>query len=124
MHDEPAALLVRNLLDVFNERDEARRLAVIQDVYTEHATFYEPDESFQGYERINKRVTEVLQTIPLNALFRVAGSPTRNHNLARLGWTLAAENEPAIASGMDVAILEGDRISALYLFIDGAHDGH
>jgi hypothetical protein len=118
MPDEQAALLVRNLLEVFNERDETKRFAVIRDIYTEQATFFEFDESFQGLENINKRVTEVLRDIPAGALFQATGSPTRNHNVARLSWTLAPENGPVMASGMDVAVLEGNRIAALYLFID------
>lgn len=113
-------VLVRNLLDVFNERDEAKRLAVIEAIYTEQASFYEDDASFTGFEKINQRVTEVLQTLPPEALFRTAGAQTQNHNLARLSWMLSPENGPVMASGMDVAVLEGDRIAALYIFIDPA----
>lgn len=118
MQGNQAAMLIRNLLEVFNERDERKRLAVIQEIYTEQATFFEQEDSFQGFEQINKRVTEVLQTIPSEALFQPVGSPTINHNLARLSWTLSPENGAVMATGMDVALLDGQRIKALYLFID------
>jgi len=118
MQEEQSSVLARNLLEVFNERDEAQRLQVIQELYTTNATFFEADGSFTGAEAINKRVTEVLQTIPAEAIFRTSGPMTRNHNAARLAWTLATEHGPVMASGMDVAFLEGDRIATLYLFID------
>jgi len=115
---EGRAVLVRNLLEVFNERDELKRLRVIREIYTDGATFFEFEERFTGAEAINKRVTEVLNTLPAGAQFQVAGSMTRNHNLARLSWTLSPENGPVMATGMDVAVLDGERIAALYLFMD------
>lgn len=118
MPDTQATLLVRNLIEVFNERDATKRLAVIEALYTEHAVFFEMDSRFQGYTAINQRVTEVLQTLPTDALFRPEGEPTRNHNLARLSWSLASESGPILATGMDIAVLDGDRIAALYLFLD------
>lgn len=117
-HDDPAALLVRNLIEVFNQRDAAERLLTIQSLYSEDAIFSELDDRFHGYTAINQRVTEVLQTLPENASFRPEGEPTRNHNLARLSWSLAPEGGPVLATGMDVAVLDGDRIAALYLFLD------
>jgi coproporphyrinogen III oxidase len=118
MSEEQRAILERNLLEIFNERDETKRLAVIRALYTEHAIFFETDAAFQGLEQINRRVTEVLQTLPREAQFRVVDKPSKNHDVARLSWTLGAENGPTMASGMDVAVLEGERIAKLYLFID------
>lgn len=67
-----AGILVRNLLEVFNERDEDRRLAVIQNLYSNNAVFYEQEESFRGYDAINRKVSQVLQTLPPDASFRPA----------------------------------------------------
>jgi len=118
MEEAQSSVLARNLLEVFNERDEAKRFQVIQELYTTHAIFFEADGSFTGAEAINKRVTEVLKTIPIEAIFRPSSSMSKNHNVARLPWTLITKHGPVMASGMDVALLEGDRIAALYLFID------
>lgn len=124
MQNDQAAVLVRNLLDVFNERDESRRLAVIQEIYTDQACFFEAEQSFLGFQSINRRVTEVLATIPPEATFRTAGDSPRNHNLAHLPWTLELDNGAVLAKGMDVAILDANRISALYLFIDPSPTGN
>ena len=37
-----STLLTRNLHDVFGESDPARRRAVIEEIFTEDAVFYEP----------------------------------------------------------------------------------
>jgi len=114
------SVLARNLLEVFNQRDEAKRLDLIQELYVTEATFFELDGAFNGYEAINRRVTEVLQSLPPGAIFRTAGEMTANHNVARLSWTLELEDGAVIASGMDIGLLEGNRIAALYLFLDPA----
>jgi hypothetical protein len=118
MQDKEAELLVRNLIEVFDERDATKRLGVVQELYTENAIFYEPDASFQGYEAINNRVSELLSTLPSNANFAPIAKPNRNHHLARLSWTLATEEGPVMVRGMDVAVVEDGRIATLYLFID------
>jgi len=118
MKEQQTAAVIRNLLEVFNEQDEMKRLQVLQELYVPEATFFEADASFKGYEAINQRVTEVLQTLPPNSFFRTAGAMTQNHNLARLPWTLGLKDGSVLASGMDIATLEGERITALYIFID------
>jgi len=118
MQDNQESVLARNLVEVFNERDGAKRLTVIRELYTADATFFEAEASFTGADAINARVTEVLQPIPPEALFATTGSTTTNHNLARVSWTLGPEGGPVMVSGMDIAVLDGDRIKALYIFID------
>jgi len=118
MKEQQEAAIIRNLLEVFNEQDETRRLQILHELYVPEATFFEADASFIGYEAINQRVTEVLKTLPPNAFFRTAGAVTQNHNLARLPWTLGLEDGSVLASGMDIVTLEMERITALYIFID------
>ncbi len=118
MKEQASAVIIRNLLEVFNEKDEEKRLQTVQELYVHDAIFFEADSSFKGYQAINQRVTEVLKTLPPEAHFRTAGAATRNHNLARLPWTLSFEDGSVVVSGMDVVVLEGERISALYIFIE------
>jgi len=124
MKEEQVPVIIRNLLEVFNEQDETKRLPVLQALYVPDATFFEAEASFKGYDAINKRVTEVLQTLPPNAFFTTAGEVTQNHNLARLPWTLGLKDGAVMASGMDICTLEGDRITALYIFIDPPPTGN
>ena len=118
MQDEQPSILIRNLLEVFNERDPSKRGLAIQDLYTDDAIFFEPENAFTGHAAINQQVTEVLQTLPPEALFQATGPMTSNHDVARVSWTLGVPNGPVLASGIDVGVLDGDRIAKLYLFFD------
>ena len=119
MADVQGDLLIRNVFEVFNERDEEKRLALMKELYNEDAIFYESGEaSFTGLEPINVRVTEVLKTIPPELLFRPSGVQEQNHDIARLAWTLSEDGGPVVLSGMDIGLLKNGRISALYMFPD------
>ncbi len=118
MQDEQPGILIRNLLEVFNERDPSRRGLAIQDLYTDDAIFFEAENAFTGHTAINQQVTEVLENLPPEALFQATGLMTSNHDVARVSWTLGVPNGPVLASGIDVGILDGNRIAKLYLFFD------
>ncbi len=118
MQDEQPSILIRNLLEVFNERDPTRRGLVIQDLYTDDAIFFERENAFTGHAAINQQVTEGLQTLPPEALFEATGPMTSNHDVARVSWTLGVPNGPVLASGIDIGILDGNRIAMLYLFFE------
>ncbi len=118
MQDERLGILIRNLLEVFNERDPSRRGLAIQDLYTDDAIFFDAENAFTGHAAINQQVTEVLENLPPETLFQATGLMTSNHDVARVSWTLGVPNGPVLASGIDVGILDGNRIAKLYLFFD------
>ncbi len=118
MQDERPGILIRNLLEVFNERDPFRRGLAIQDLYTDDAIFFDAENAFTGHAAINQEVTEVLENLPPETLFQATGLMTSNHDVARVSWTLGVPNGPVLASGIDVGILDGNRIAKLYLFFD------
>ena len=47
---ELGPLMERNLLEVFGQRDSARRAAAIAELYTADCTFFEADEQVNGRE--------------------------------------------------------------------------
>ena len=53
MTSSPADLMRRNLLEVFNEPDPARRAAVIAVTYTEDVVWHEPDRIIRGRKESN-----------------------------------------------------------------------
>ena len=52
MSEQPA-VIIRNLLEVFNEQDENKRLRVLRELYVPDATFFESDASFRGYPALD-----------------------------------------------------------------------
>jgi hypothetical protein len=65
-------LMERNLLEVFGQRDSARRAAVIAELYTADCTFFEAEEQVTGREALNAKVGSILKDAP-RFVFRAAG---------------------------------------------------
>ncbi len=109
-------LMTRSLLDVFNERDPERRVAVISAVYSPDIIFYEPEEAIEGPAALDRKVQQMLDGAP-GWVFRPAGEVSANHNLGRLTWHFGPDGEPPVVTGTDVAIIDNGRIRSLYVFI-------
>jgi hypothetical protein len=56
-------LMERNLLEVFGQRDSARRVAVIAELYTVDCTFFEAEEQVTGREALNAKVESILRRL-------------------------------------------------------------
>jgi hypothetical protein len=89
MSDRIPELLNRNLQEVFGEGDAARRRAAIEELYTDDCVLYAPH-----------------------------GEPQALHNAGRLAWGSGPRGEKPDYTGLDVIIVRGDRIAALYVFLD------
>jgi FMN-dependent NADH-azoreductase len=114
------AILGSNLERVFNERDPARRLEAISELYEEDAVLHEPDRSATGYAAIAKMVSEAVDMLPVGARFRSAGPAVGNRYLGRGKWRAGLPDGPAAVTGTDVVRVENGRIKALHVFIDKA----
>jgi hypothetical protein len=103
---------------VFSERDPKRRLAAIRTLYTRDAVVTEPEGVAKGEVAINDAVTELLSKLPRSFTFTPMGAADGHHSVGRLRWKAGPPNGPTAATGMDIAFLKGDRIQALYVFLD------
>ena len=111
-------LMQANLTRVFNERDAARRIVAIRDLYAEDAVLYEPETSAKGHAAISEAVTALLAHLPPNFVFSAAGPAIGHHNIGRLKWRSGPPDGPAAVTGMDVAHFEQGRIHSVYVFLD------
>ena len=118
MSDALAEMMLRNLREVFSERDPARRKAAIAAIYAEDAVLYEAEGQVEGREAIDAHVGGLLNRFPAAFAFTPRGAPARNHDIGRLCWQLGPAGAAAVRTGMDVARFEGGRIRALYVFLD------
>ena len=117
MNEILGTLMERNLLEVFGQRDSARRATVIAEIYTADCTFNEAEERIVGRDALNAKVEGILKEAP-GFVFRAAGPAQVNHDLGRLQWSLGPAGAPPVVTGMDVAVLGEGRIQALYTFLD------
>jgi hypothetical protein len=85
MSDTLGSLMESNLLEVFGQRDSARRTAAMAELYTEECTFFEAEEQVNAREALNAKVGSILEDAP-RFVFRAAGPAQVNHDLGRLRW--------------------------------------
>jgi SnoaL-like domain len=118
MSDQLAGLMLRNLQEVFNERDPARRIGAVKSIYAKEAEFFEGDERIKGHDAISAKVSALQASFPPDFTFSPTGAPASNHDLGRLTWRVGPAGGSPAATGMDVAIFERGRIRTLYTFVD------
>ena len=118
MSDEVADLMLRNVQEVFNERDAARRIAAVKSIYANEAELFQGNERIKGHDAISAKVGALQASFPPDFTFSPTSAPARNHDLGRLTWRVGRSAAPPAASGTDVAVFEGGRIRALYTFLD------
>ena len=107
-----------NLTRVFGERDTARRITAIADIYADDAVLYEPATSATGHAAICDAVEALLSNLPPNFVFTAIGPAVGHHGLARLRWQSGPPGDPAAVTGTDVACIEDGLIRTLHVFLD------
>jgi len=114
MSDRTHELLNRNLQEVFGEGDAARRRAVIEELYTEDCVLYVPVGIFVGRDALDEFAGDLRATHPHFA-YTPRGEPQALHNAGRLAWGSGPRGERPDYTGLDVIIVRGDKIAALYV---------
>lgn len=104
---------------VWNERDEVRRLAAIQEIYHPQAVIFEPQRTAVGHDAISQVVAGVLADMPEGFTFRARGPTLGHHRVAITRWEGGPGNQ-VIVSGSDVARVEGGLIVEHYFYFDPA----
>ena len=122
MSDNVADLMLKNLHEVFNERDAARRIAAVKSIYAKEAEFFEGNERIKGHDAISARVGALQASFPPDFRFSPTSAPARNHDLGRLTWRVGPAAAPPVVTGMDVALFKNGRIQSLYVFVREAAD--
>lgn len=117
MTDTLGSLMERNLLEVFGQRDSARRAAVIAELYAADCTFFEAEEQVTGQAALNAKVGSILNDAP-GFVFRAVGPAQVNHDLGRLRWEFGPAGAQPVVTGTDIAVFKQERIRALYTFLD------
>jgi hypothetical protein len=113
-------LMQANAVRVFSERDPARRLDAIRELYTADAVVTEPEVVSEGAAAINDAVTELLSKLPPTFAFTSIGAAIGHHGVGRLLWKAGAPDGPPAVTGMDIAHFKDGRIQALHVFLDPA----
>jgi len=106
----------RNLLDVFNEPDPARRAAVIAETYSDDVVWHEPDRIIRGRDALERRAEELHAENP-DWVFRPASPASGLDDIGHLEFLYGPADEPPRASGMDIARTKDGVIIELYTIV-------
>lgn len=109
-------LLLRNLTEVFDERDAARRRLVIPQLWADDGIFVDPEGRFVGHDEIEGAV-EKLQEMTPGHRFTASGAPLVHRGGGLLNWSYGPEDDPSRITGQDVAVVADGRIVALYTYL-------
>jgi SnoaL-like domain len=110
-------LLNRNLQEVFGEGDAARRRAAIEELYTDDCVLDAPPGVFIGRDALDKFAGDLRATHPHFA-YTPRSEPQALHNAGRLAWGSGPRGEEPYYTGLDVISVRGNKIAALYVFLD------
>ena len=115
-----AQLLEDSLLLIWSNYDAKERLKAMEKIYTPDIHFYESNSGAPiiGFDDINNTISNLQSGWGPMALFELSKPGQTNHNVQLASWTLGTPGKTPIASGMDVAIVENEKIKALYLYLD------
>ena len=114
-----STLLKDSLLLIWNNRNSAERIALMEKTYASDITFYESDNSepFIGKESIDSLIQKLQKDWPADFEFTLTENPKSNHNVQQISWQLGIPGQQPVASGMDIAVVENGRIKVLYLLL-------
>lgn len=114
---EASDLLEASIARVWNEHDDARRLAAIDELYHPDATIYEPERAVTGHRAISDVVAGVLADMPPGFRFEVSGPALGHHGMATARWHGGPPGE-VIVSGADAARIKDGMIHEHWFFFD------
>ena len=117
MSDNIENLLVRNLHEVFGERDPVQRTTAIEAIFDRDGVFSDPRGRHVGHRELDDAVVALQAQFP-DHVFSQVGSVDALQDSGRLAWAFGPRHEPRRITGLDVAVVSAGRISALYTFLD------
>src|SRR5215469_6463077 len=111
-------LLIHRHLEIWKQNDARGRPAPIARTWTEDATYLDPVLCGRGHAGIDAMVEAVHGKYP-GLRFARSGQIDTHNDRVRFGWTFGPAAGPAVARGLDVAVVAPDgRLSNVTGFFD------
>lgn len=100
-------------IDMWNERDPARRRSLIEQAWDTDARYVDPLLEADGHDALDAMVTTVHDHYP-GHVFRRTSAVDVHHDRARFGWELVAPSGEVFVGGIDVATTSaGGRLTSV-----------
>ena len=109
-------LLRENLHGVFGEHDAQKRRNNIARLWAEDGVFIDHNSRYEGHSGIDRAVVWLIERFP-DFAFTEHGLQAFN-GVGKLDWGFGPAGDEAVITGIDVLVTNGDKIGALYTFVD------
>lgn len=110
--------LVDDYLAAWNATDADARRTLIGRVFTDDATYVDPQAEVAGAAAIDGLIAAVQEQFP-GFVFTLAAGPDAHHDRVRFSWHLGPADGAPIALGLDVATVAPDgRLQAVTGFLE------
>ena len=109
--------IAHRYLEAWNERDDARRRALIAGLWAENAAFRDPIAQGDGVAGMDAVIAGIQARFP-DFRFRQIGKADGFGDYVRLSWGLGPDAGDAPIKGTDFFQLENDRLKSVTGFFD------
>src|SRR6266850_1804161 len=111
-----STLLLRNLSDVFGEKDPVRRRAAIDEIWHEDGVFYDPNKGvYRSRDEID-RIAGVIKATHPDFQYQPITEPEEVGDGGRVRWVSGSPGKPPAYAGTDFIVARDGKIAAVYLF--------
>jgi hypothetical protein len=115
-------LILRNVVDVFGQRDAAARAAAIAEVYAPDVVLHLGADVVRGPDAIDRHV-QALQDGTPGFVFPVLDEAEVDGGLGTRRWGYGPEGAPPVVTGRDVLRVEDGRIVEAFVFVHAPAGG-
>jgi hypothetical protein len=99
---------IDNYIAAWNERDDARRWAIVRETYADDARYVDPLQSGEGHDGIDAMLAGAQAQFPGHR-FELSAGPDAYADRVRFAWRLVPDDgDRAIAAGVDFATIADD----------------
>jgi hypothetical protein len=100
---------------VFGEHDAEKRRSKIASLWAEDGVFIDPEVRYEGHSEIDRAAAGLIEKFP-TFTFTEHGEVQSYNGVGRLAWGFGPAGGAEVRTGIDVLVMKGDKISALYAF--------
>ena len=110
MSNSISTLLLRNLSDVFGEKDRVRRRVAIDEIFHEDAVFYPKGGIYRGRDEIDRIAGVIKATLP-DFEYQPLFPPEELGDAGRVRWVSGTPGKPPVYPGTDFIGARNGRIA-------------
>ena len=109
--------IATDYIALWNEMDSARRARLLEERWTDAATYVDPLAKVAGHDEIGAYIGGVHTRFP-DFRFALLGEPSGHGDHVRFSWTLGPAAGEAPIEGSDVLTTQAGRIASVIGFLD------